>query len=93
MGRGKWSNEEEQVLIDQVRQYPNNLSRAFKITGEEIGKSVNAVRVQWYNHTRHSETVFMTVGAKTMNINSKNSNSTQPIHLSIWRRILNVLGL
>lgn len=93
MGRRKWSNEEEQVLIDQVRHYPNNLSRAFKVTGEEIGKSEDAVRNQWYNHTRHSETIFMTVGAKNMNINSKNSSTTQPIQLSIWRRILRLLGL
>ena len=83
MGRRKWSNEEKQVLIDQVRQYPNNLSRAFKATGEEIGKSEDTVRSQWYNHTRHSETIFMTVGAKNMNINSKNSSTTQPVQLPI----------
>lgn len=28
--RRKWTNEEEQVLIDQVKQSPNNLARAFK---------------------------------------------------------------
>lgn len=93
MSRRKWTTEEEQVLISQVRNYPNNLSRAFRATGEEIGKSENAVRVQWYNHTRHSETIFMTVGAKNMNINSKNSSTAQPVQLPIWRRILKLLGL
>lgn len=92
-GRASWSNEEEQVLVDQVRQSPNNLSRAFRAASDELGKSYYAVKMQWYNHTRHSETIFMTVGANTMNVNSKNSDNTQPVRLSIWRRILNLLGL
>ena len=92
-GRASWSNEEEQVLVDQVRQSPNNLSRAFRATSDELGKSYYAVKMQWYNNTRHSETIFMTVGAKNMNINSKNSSTTQPVQLPIWRRILRLLGL
>jgi hypothetical protein len=92
-GRARWSNEEEQVLIDQVRQNPGNLSRAFRATSNELGKSYYAVKQQWYNRTRHSETVFMTVGSNTMSVNSKNSESTQPVQLPIWRRILKLLGL
>lgn len=92
-GRASWSNEEEQVLVDRVRQNPNNLSRAFRATSDELGKSYYAVKQQWYNRTRHSETIFMTVGANTMIVNSKNSDNTQPVRLSIWRRILRLLGL
>lgn len=92
-GRASWSNEEEQVLVDRVRQNPNNLSRAFRATSDELGKSYYAVKWQWYNRTRHSETIFMTVGANTMNVNSKNGVNTQPVQLPIWRRILRLLGL
>ena len=92
-GRASWSNEEEQVLVDQVRQSPNNLYRAFRATSDELGKSYYAVKMQWYNNTRHSETVFMTVGANTMNVNSKNGVNTQTVRLPIWRRILKLLGL
>ena len=45
-GRASWSNEEEQVLVDQVRQSPNNLSRAFRATSDELGKSYYAVKMQ-----------------------------------------------
>lgn len=92
-GRASWSNEEEQVLVDRVKQNPNNLSRAFRATSAELGKSYYAVKQQWYNRTRHSETIFMTVGANTMTVNSKNGINTQPVRLPIWRRILNLLGL
>jgi len=92
-GRASWSNEEEQVLVDQVRQNPNNLSRAFRATSDELGKSYYAVKQQWYNRTRHSEAVFMTIGANAMSVNAKNSDNTQPVSVPIWRRILNLLGL
>lgn len=92
-GRARWSNEEEQVLIDQVRQNPSNLSRAFRATSDELGKSYYAVKMQWYNRTRHSETIFMTIGANNMNVNSKNGDNTQPVKLPIWRRVLKLLGL
>lgn len=92
-GRARWSNEEEQVLIDQVRQNPGNLSRAFRATSDELGKSYYAVKQQWYNRTRHSETIFMTIGTNAMSVNLKNSDNTQPVRLSIWRRILKLLGL
>lgn len=95
-GRARWSNEEEQVLIDQVRQNPGNLSRAFRATSNELGKSYYAVKMQWYNRTRHSETIFMTVGANnTISTNQKNVfqgtiDNTQNSP-SIWERFLGFL--
>ena len=89
----RWTNEEDQVLIGQVRQYPSNLTRAFRATSEIVGRSALCVRQRWYTKVRHSETVFMTIGARNMSVNSKNSDNTQPVRLPIWRRILNLLGL
>ena len=34
--RRRWTNEEEQGLIDQVRQNPGNLARAFRATSQII---------------------------------------------------------
>jgi hypothetical protein len=89
----KWTSEEEQVLIDQVRINPSNLSRAFRATSDVIGRSPHSCEQRWYGKVRYSETVFMTIGAKNMNVNSKNSDNTQPVRLPIWRRILKLLGL
>ena len=91
--RRRWTNEEEQVLIDQVRQNPGNLARAFRATSDVIGRSSHSIEQRWYGKVRHSETVFMTIGTNTMSVNSKNGNNPQPVRLPIWRRILNLLGL
>lgn len=91
--RRRWTNEEEQVLIDQVRLNPSNLSRAFKNTSNIIGRSPHSCEQRWYTKVRHSETVFMTIGANAMSVNSKNSDNTQSVSVPIWRRILRLLGI
>ena len=91
--RRRWTSEEEQVLIDQVRINPSNLSRAFRNASNITGRSPHSCEQRWYGKVRHSETVFMTIGANTMNVNSKNGVNTQPVRLPIWRRILTLLGL
>ena len=89
----RWTNEEEQVLIDQVRINPGNLSRAFRNASNITGRSPHSCEQRWYSKVRNSETVFMTIGARNMSVNSKVSNNPQPVRLPIWRRILNLLGL
>jgi hypothetical protein len=91
--RRRWTNEEEQVLIDQVRINPSNLTRAFRNASNITGRSPHSCEQRWYGKVRHSEAVFMTIGARNMSVNSKVSNNPQPVRLSIWRRILKLLGL
>ena len=91
--RRRWTSEEEQVLIDQVRINPSNLSRAFRNASNITGRSTHSCEQRWYGKVRHSETVFMTISANAMSVNSKVSDNTQPVRLPIWRRILNLLGL
>ena len=91
--RRRWTNEEEQVLIDQVRINSSNLARAFRNTSNITGRSPQSCRQRWYTKVRHSETVFMTIGTNAMSVNSKVSDNTQPVSVPIWRRILRLLGL
>jgi hypothetical protein len=91
--RRRWTSEEEQVLIDQLRINPSNLARAFRNTSNITGRSPHSIEQRWYNKVRQSETVFMTIGARNMSVNSKVSNNPQPVRLPIWRRILKLLGL
>ena len=91
--RRRWTNEEEQVLLSQVRQNPGNLSRAFRATSQIIERDWRSIGQHWYHKVRHSETVFMTIGARNMSVNSKVNNNPQPVRLPIWRRILKLLGL
>ena len=94
----RWTNDEEQVIISKVRQYPNNLTKAFREASVELERSERAICQHWYNVIRNNEIVFMTIGSKTKNINTKNTiqggyDNTEKVKVSIWRRILKLLGL
>ena len=96
--RRRWTNEEEQVLIDQVRLNPSNLSRAFLHTSAIIGRTPNTIKVRWYSKVRHSEPVFMTVSSNnTVTTNQKNvfygTNDNVEDAPSIWERLLGFLRI
>lgn len=96
--RRRWTNEEEQVLIDQVRLNPSNLSRAFLHTSTIIGRTPNTIRIRWYSKVRHSEPVFMTVSSNnTVTTNQKNvfhgTNDNVEDAPSIWERFLEFLRI
>ena len=96
--RRRWTSEEEQVLIDQVRINPSNLSRAFRNASNITGRSPHSCEQRWYGKVRHSEAVFMTVGANnTISTNQKNvfhgtTDNTQN-RQSIWERFLGFLRI
>lgn len=94
--RRRWTNEEEQVLIDQVRQNPGNLQRAFRAASEITGRGLPAVSYHWYHKVRHSEAIFMTVSSNnTVTTNQKNvfhgTNDNVEDAPSIWERFLGFL--
>lgn len=94
----RWTNDEEQVIIAKVRQHSNNLQRAFEEASEELGRTKDAVAFRWYSKLRNTEVVFMTISAKRKSVNTKNTiqgkqDNSEEVQLSIWRRILNILGL
>lgn len=94
----RWSKEEKDILIDQIKKTPNNLAQAFKRTSLLINRSEQAVTQYWYSTLSKKETTevcFMTVGSKTFNKNRKNvhaftSNNTQKMYASWWRRLLSI---
>ena len=94
--RRRWTNEEEQVLIDQVRQNPGNLQRAFRATSEITDRGLPAVSYRWYHKVKHSETVFMTISTNNTistnqkNVYNSNTDNTQNSP-SIWQRFLGFL--
>lgn len=88
-----WTNEEEQVLIDLVRNHSNNLSRAFSEASDRLNRSKHAIEQHWYIKTRHRGPVFMTIGSRTT-VNSKNGNTQgKRVSLTIWQRIKRLLNI
>ena len=45
----KWTEAEESRLREQVRLFPQNLSKCFLIVSEVTGRTQSAVANRWYN--------------------------------------------
>lgn len=89
----KWTQEEENLLIDQIRVFPQNLSKCFITVAQETNRTKLAVANHWYTVTSKSPQArcFFTASPKHMSMNRKNGMGT-PITQSIWVRLLRVLG-
>lgn len=93
----KWTNNEEQVLISQVKIHPQNLTEAFRVTSTLIDRTEDSIRQHWYLKCNKESYCFMTIGNKTVNLNRKivtptTTNNTDNISATKWARILAILN-
>ena len=91
----KWTQQEDERLIRQVRAFPHNLSKCFLTVSEEIGRTDKAVAAHWYQKLSKSERLqrdplFFTASSRSISKNRKNSMG-QESNPGIWRRLLTVL--
>ena len=89
----RWTNEEDERLIKNVRNYPTNLKHAFMLTSKEIQRTPGAVASRWYLYVSKSgATPFLTMSGKHIAANRKNGKGV-PTKLSLYKRVLALLGL
>lgn len=90
--RSKWTEEEERRLLQQVRTFPQNLSKCFIIVSEVIGRSPRAVEQHWYTvlSKRPDVTCFFTASPKHIARNRKNGKRVES-NRSIWQRLLTII--
>ena len=88
----KWTEEEERRLLQQVRAFPQNLSKCFLVVSEVIGRSPKAVELHWYNVLSKDPncTCFLTASPKQILKNRKNSKGVKS-NRNIWQRILSII--
>lgn len=88
----KWSNEEEQRLLRQVRAFPQNLHKCFLIVAEETGRTEGAVANHWYTvlSKKPESLCFFTASPKHVSRNRKNGMGTES-NSNIWRRLMAVI--
>ena len=96
----RWSETEDRHLIALVSEHAGNLSEAFRLFSEEFpARSFTAVMLRWYNVIRKRPNVnvcLLTIDKKHKHFNSKNIRTTVVSHnmrTTIWKKILNLLGL
>ncbi len=106
MKTDKWTKQQEQLLIDNIKSSPNNLMEAFRITSAQIDKSVNSIVFRWYGQKSKNYIglkdrcvpVFMTISGKTNNVNRKivtqdTSDNTIKSNNNIWKKLLSLFKL
>ena len=88
----KWTEEEEQLLLRQVRAFPQNLNKCFLIVSESIDRTPKAVCAHWYVVTskRPDAVCFFTASEKHVSKNRKNGVGVES-NRSIWQRLMAII--
>lgn len=97
----RYSQDEDKVILECVKNYPYNLTNAFKVAHESLpNRSVNSIAGRWHNYLKHKEETraniaFMSISRKNIYSNRKvirdGSKAPEPIKKGIWSRIMNIL--
>ena len=88
----KWTEEEDAILLQQVKRCPQNLSRCFLTVSERIGRSKTAVANRWYcTVSKKPDTVcFFTASPKHVSRNRKNGAGVES-NRNIWQRFMSII--
>ena len=97
----KWTEEERNILLEEISNDPSNLRNAFRRTAERTERTPSGAEQYWYqvlapkNRNDRSNTAFMSYSRSSLNSNRKISrvDTQQPVAVrrSKWRRILDIL--
>lgn len=75
--RRTYTPEEDAIIINCVKESPDNISRALRQASQSIGRTYKAVSQHYYkyltepNHNNRTNACFMTVGKEQVNVNRK----------------------
>lgn len=88
----KWTEEEEDRLLRQVKAFPQNLNRCFLIVSEEIDRTPSAVANHWYTvvSKKPNSTCFFTASPKHISRNRKNGKGVES-NRTIWQRLMSII--
>ena len=90
----RWTKSENDKLFNQVRVFPQNLSKCFHIVAQETGRTPSAVANHWYTSVSKDPQYlcFFTASSKHVSKNRKNGAGEVSTE-SIWKKLLKVLGI
>lgn len=88
----KWTKEEDELLLRQVRAFPQNLSKCFLMVAQNTDRTQAAVANHWYSSVSKRPDVlcFFTASSQHVSKNRKNGKGVE-ITRSIWQRFLSIL--
>lgn len=102
--RIKWTDEEDEILVQAIKANPHNKAEAFRVAASQVNHNECCCSNRWYKilsnpeHRKYVGCMFTLVG-----IHSKLDNITvnrDKVHITpdktkrgIWTKIKNLLGL
>lgn len=88
----KWTASEDEILLQQVRQYPSNFTRCFLAVSDYIGRSPSSVANRWYTvvSKKPDSTCFFTASQEQISINRKNGIGIE-CTANIWQTLLSLI--
>lgn len=98
MSRRRWTVEEDQVIISQVKSEPYNLTKCFMAVSTKIDRTPNSIKVRWYSSICKNKDYasYLTCGKEGKYVvNRKNSYASLPLevqHLPKSRWITRVIN-
>lgn len=94
MKKNKWSQSDDNILIECVQENPQNLLKAFNTASEQLNRTKTAVRLRWYNVLKNNNKAFMLISNNTSCYNIKTATNIVkdiPVKESKWKRIIKIL--
>ena len=88
----RWTVQEEERLLEQVRLFPQNLHKCFIIVSEVTGRTPGAVANHWYSKVSKDpdSMCFFTASPRHVSRNRKNGEGV-PSTRNIWQRLMAVI--
>lgn len=98
MTRRRYTQEEEQIIAQEVSSHQTNIKQGLLIASERLGRNYDSVRNHWYSIQSKRRTAFCVFSnleiarnRKVVRHNTWDSRIEAPVNL--FRRILRWLGL
>ena len=82
----RWTSQEEIVVIENIKNFPDNIQEAFRKSGREIQRTPEAVSYKYYNSLKQKHPNVISVGTSkgfsvknTKNRANKSDNQETPL--------------
>ena len=91
----KWTEGEEEILLEEIGKNPTNLKACFMATAEIIGRTPGAISNRYYTKILKSDKIaVLTLGRHAVVKNKKRlKESESPITIlkTVWNKIVKLL--
>jgi hypothetical protein len=91
-----WTQQNINLLIDNVSKNPTNLGYAFTLTADAIGKNKDTVSKWYYNNVKKKQAVISVSTKHGYTINTKNTpivkDATIELRMEIMKGILSKMS-